>query len=484
MSDYFLSVRELSVNISGVRILDNINFSIIAGEQWIILGMPGSGKTIFAETLAGRHFFQGTVLLKSDLLKNNVYLIDQQHRFKNLQNRSDFYYQQRYNSSGSEDTMTVAENLEYYRNNLTGPFEFDQLIDLFKIRHLFPEPLIQLSNGENKRLQIVKALCNAHDLLILDQAFSGLDVNNRKLLADILNKLSVAGGQMLLITTLRDIPDCFTEFLEMEKGSVKRIGKTRLLSDKLEDAVSFADIRSFPSAIEFNYPDFKYAVQMKQVNIQVADRFILKDICWEVEKGSCWSVTGANGAGKSTLLSLITGDHPQSYANEFYLFDKRRGTGESIWDIKQKTGFLSPELLLYFEPAATAFTTIASGLFDTIGLFRQLNETQVKLVNEWLDFLDCSQFAHRLLNSLSGGLQRLILLGRAMIKTPPLLVLDEPFQGLDPVQTNFMLLIIKQYHLQFKAAIILVSHYNNDFPSWVNHHIHLEKGQVISESDT
>jgi molybdate transport system ATP-binding protein len=211
MSDDFLFVRDLSVDISGVRLLDNINLSIRSGEQWIILGGPGSGKTIFAETLTGRHYFKGSVIINSSLQDNHVYLVDQQHRFKNLQNKSDFYYQQRYNSSDSEGTITVAEDLEFYRSHITGAFGFDDLIDLFKVRELFSEPLIQLSNGENKRLQIVKALCFKVDLLILDQPFSGLDVNSRNLLSDILVQLSAAGGQMILITTQRDIPACFTD---------------------------------------------------------------------------------------------------------------------------------------------------------------------------------------------------------------------------------------------------------------------------------
>jgi molybdate transport system ATP-binding protein len=266
--------------------------------------------------------------------------------------------------------------------------------------------------------------------------------------------------------------------MEMESGTIKREGKISSLHPSFEEEGMLPAKKSFPYSIDFSYPDFNYAVRMMKVSVHVADKFILQDIHWDVKRGSRWSLTGANGSGKSTLLSLITGDHPQSYANEIYLFDRRRGTGESIWDIKQKTGFLSPELLLYFEPAATVFSTIASGLFDTIGLFRQLSAGQEKLVNEWIDFLDCRRVAHRLLNSLPGGLQRLILLGRAMIKTPPLLVLDEPFQGLDPIHTNFMTNLIGQYCTRFGATLIIVSHYSSDLPSWVDHHLHLEKGRV------
>ncbi len=146
---------------------------------------------------------------------------------------------------------------------------------------------------------------------------------------------------------------------------------------------------------------------MKEVRVQYEGKYVLDGINWEVATGTCWSLTGPNGAGKSTLLSLITGDNPQAYANEIYLFDRKRGSGESIWDIKQKIGFLSPELQLYFDPHATAFSAIASGLFDTIGLFRTLSPQQELWVTEWLKFLDFTSYTHRLLSSLPAGIQRL-----------------------------------------------------------------------------
>ena len=178
------------------------------------------------------------------------------------------------------------------------------------------------------------------------------------------------------------------------------------------------------------------------------------------------------------MLSLITADNPQAYANEIYLFDRRRGSGESIWEIKQKIGYLSPELQLYFDSYATVFMAIASGLFDTIGLFRQLTSSQEKLVLEWLEFIDCKKYSNRLLTSLPAGTQRLVLLARAMIKTPPLLVLDEPCQGLDVAQTAFTLNTIDRYCAHFEASLIFVSHYMQDFPGCITQFLKLEKGKI------
>jgi molybdate transport system ATP-binding protein len=157
----------------------------------------------------------------------------------------------------------------------------------------------------------------------------------------------------------------------------------------------------------------------------------------------------------------------------------KRGTGESIWDIKQKIGYLSPEIQLYFDPAATAFSAIASGFFDTIGLFRSLNPQQEQAVWEWLRFLKCATYAHRLLNGLPTGMQRLILLARVMIKSPPLLILDEPCQGLDTGQTRFALDLIDQYCRRLAAGLIFVSHYIGEFPECIQAHLRLEKGRMV-----
>jgi molybdate transport system ATP-binding protein len=179
------------------------------------------------------------------------------------------------------------------------------------------------------------------------------------------------------------------------------------------------------------------------------------------------------------LLSLITGDNPQAYANEIYLFDRKRGSGESIWEIKQKTGFLSPELHVYFDRSATVYQALASGLWDTIGLFRRLSAEQDRLVLEWLRFLDLDAYRDRALGSLPAGLQRMALLGRAMIKRPPLLVLDEPCQGLDQEHIEQVKSLIDRYMETFNATLIYVSHYPEEWPACIGHTLKLEKGIVV-----
>jgi molybdate transport system ATP-binding protein len=479
MDSSFLIVEHLSVNINGKEILRDISLTINNGEQWAIFGNAGAGKSIFAQTLAGNHAFQGNIhFTENDATRKEkkVMVVEQHHRFRDLQNQNNFYYQQRYNAFDAESTITVEEDLSCFTEG-NGHISKSEVLEIFKLSSLLTKPLIQLSNGEHKRLQILKAFLGFNHLLILDEPWTGLDEEGRRLLDETLSLLSAAGQQLMLLSSRTHIPSCFTHFGRLENGKLTPKKLEHISVEK--KAASEKHVKAFPSLITFSYPDFKYAVRMHEVFIRYNDKNILEGINWEMEKGSCWALRGPNGAGKSTLLSLITADNPQAYANEIYLFDRKRGSGESIWEIKQKIGYLSPELQLYFDPSSTAFTAVASGLFDTIGLFRQMNSLQEKLVLQWLEFLECAEYSNRLMTSLPAGVQRLIMLGRAMIKTPPMLILDESCQGLDEAQTVFVLKTIDRYCAHFKANLIFVSHYDSDFPACVTKTLKLEKGKIV-----
>jgi molybdate transport system ATP-binding protein len=218
---------------------------------------------------------------------------------------------------------------------------------------------------------------------------------------------------------------------------------------------------------------------MVDTTIRYGEAIILDAINWEVRRGQRWNVSGPNGAGKSTLLSLITADNPQAYANEIWLFDRRRGTGESIWDIKKRIGFVSPELHLYFDRGATAHDVVASGLFDTIGLFRPLNAEQETLVSLWMRLLSLWELRMRRLAQLSTGQQRMIFLARALIKNPPMLILDEPCQGLDDEQTAHFRDLITTLCTVFDTTLIYVSHYRQELPACIDHFLRLEKGAIV-----
>lgn len=479
MDSIILSVEDLQVTIYGKKILCDFSLEIQSGDQWAVLGEAGSGKTVLAHTLAGRNPFQGRIIFPgSSNGDGSVIVVEQHHRFRDLQNQSNFYYQQRYNAFDSEATINVAEDLASFEEKQTGRFSKSELISTFHLEPLLNEPLIQLSNGENKRLQILKGILGPSTLLILDEPFTGLDSEGRRLLDEILGKLAWMGKSLLLLSSRDHVPSCFNRFALLQHGRLLIKQDASEIRPESHASVK-VKTKDFPVAPDFHYPDFQYVLQMKEVHVHYEGKQVLEGINWEVTKGTCWSLTGPNGAGKSTLLSLITGDNPQAYANEIYLFDRKRGSGESIWDIKQKIGFLSPELQLYFDPSATAFSAIASGIFDTIGLFRPLSPQQEKWVKEWFEFLDIESYTQRLLSSLPAGIQRLVMLARAMIKSPPLLILDEPCQGLDAAQTSLTLQLVDRYCRERRAGLIFVSHYLEEFPGCIRYHLRLKNGRQV-----
>ncbi|HWK05226.1 MAG TPA: ATP-binding cassette domain-containing protein [Puia sp.] len=508
MAEKFLSLEQVSVQMGGRWLLDNLDLTINRGEQWAITGPSGSGKTVLAQTLSGRYHHTGRIGYYFGAgsgkpaieigpeggakagHSHRIVLVDQQHRFKNRPGTTDLYYQQRFNASDADQTITVEQELREY-TVMEGPAA-EEWLDNLHIRPLLSRPLIQLSNGENKRVQLAIALLEEPELLILDNPFLGLDTAGRRLLHQIINGLAAKGIQVLLLMTgMQELPEAITHVARLENGRWGFRGKKEDFHPEKDagkvvrlDAGVLAEIRGLPGKIAGKTKndaadDFAMAIKMVNVTVQYGEKTLLKAINWEVKRGERWNVSGPNGAGKSTLLSLITADNPQAYANEIWLFDRRRGSGETIWEIKQRIGFVSPELHLYFDYSANCFEVIASGLFDTIGLFRPLTGEQEACVSLWMKLLSLTELRRKRLAELSTGQQRMVLLARALIKNPPMLILDEPCQGLDDEQTAYFREFINLLCEAFGTTLIYVSHYPQEIPDCVNLYLKLDNGEVV-----
>lgn len=474
-----IAVRDISVSLGGLTIVNKLGFALQNNEHLGICGPNGSGKSTIAKTLHGDVFARGEILFvdqnEKPIVPKSVY-VDQQHRFKNRSNVSNFYYQQRYNSTDNEDSLTVLEEL-----NRLGIDPHHEWIGTFDIVKLLNKPLIQLSNGENKRLQLVKALSASPDILILDNPYLGLDAAGRLILSESINRISESGIKIILIANEEDLPSCITHVLWVENGNGSFSSKNHFIETNQLPQIP---IPNRPIALHSLFEKKSLAtdtiIELKNLHIQYGAKVILNTINWKVKPGERWCVTGPNGSGKSTLLSLITADNPQGYANEIYLFGRKRGSGESIWDIKSKIGYVSPELHLYFDQGFTCKEVVASGLFDTIGLFRKLTEEQEALILKWLDAMDISNLKDKYMHQLSLGMQRWIMLTRALIKSPELLILDEPCQGLDRIQTQKFVYLIDSICKETSLTLIYVSHYTEDIPQCITHRMHLENGNVVT----
>jgi len=477
MGEFILEADGLTITLGGKKLLNNISFRIRKGEQWAFVGESGSGKTFLAETIKGKHFFRGQLIINNGNEEGVVVFVPQQHHFKNRSNTSDFYYQQRYNSYDAETTVTVRQWLD----------GDEDIVRLLGLEPLLDEPLIQLSNGENKRLQLAAALLQDPFLLIMDQPYVGLDIDARKLLNEILAALIQKGIHIIIMTSSAHIPQIATHVATLHHGELISVLDKRAFESANESTPADEFDPTTESTLLGEYAahirnlDFVEIIRMNKVSLVYGDKQILDQISWVVKKGERWCLSGPNGAGKSSLLSLITGDNPQAYANEIFLFDRRRGTGETIWEIKNRIGYVSPEMHLHFEMGQTVREAVASGFFDTIGLFKILTDEQEQATMRWLRLFNIEKFADLRLNQLPASQQRLALIARALVKFPPVLILDEPGQGLDPIQISKLKKLISHICEQTGVTLIYISHYREDIPDLVNHFLELKKGKIFSK---
>ena len=223
-------------------------------------------------------------------------------------------------------------------------------------------------------------------------------------------------------------------------------------------------------------------ILMKDVSIQYGNSRLLDRVNWQVRPGEKWLVKGHNGAGKSTLISLILGENPQSYSNDITLFNRKRGTGESIWEVKKPTGFVSSDLARFFPSNQTCRKVVLSGFFDTMGLFKKTSSDQEDLADAWLKALQLSHIGALRLQQVSLEEQRFCLLARAMIKNPSLLVLDEASQGMDEEQRIRFRWLVDHFCKQTGMTLLFVSHYKEDVPDCIDQVLELNQGKAIQKN--
>jgi len=276
------------------------------------LEIQEAAKQHWRMPLWAKIFYSGTIiyhLAESLSHANKVLLIEQQHRFKNLSNTSEFYYQQRFNSSDADNSITVEQALKEYSKDDTPVTTLEKWIELLHLAPLLQEPLIQLSNGENKRLQLAEALLSDPAVLIMDNPFIGLDAEGRKTLHRIIDMITKNGIHVILITTPQELPESITDVAVLENGTLTHFTKEKYYSSlsingkKEESDLNRIQLNKINNPGDIN---FSFAIRMINTSIQYGDKKILDNINWEVKQGDCWNISGPNGAGKSTLLSLVT----------------------------------------------------------------------------------------------------------------------------------------------------------------------------------
>lgn len=492
------SLTNGTIRATDQTVCPHVNFTIKPGEHWALVGDHETAKTTLLETIAGRstvaaghtqfpfldQFRQENPTDDLALtMQKPVALVSVRHNFSSLSRGTEFYYQQRYNASDAGNAPTVEQYLTHVKSFRTQPlWTYARTVAALRLDDLLAKQLIKLSNGETRRVLLAAALLRNPVLLLLDQPLIGLDVNTRLVFNQLLTEIAQSGITVVLTTSPTELPDAITHVAIWNQDQpIQTIRKTDFNppdwtapSDRAPDEAVIRDL--LPTT---DRPLFETLVGMEDVTIRYGEKIILEDINWTVRPGERWALLGHNGAGKSTLLSLINGDNPQAYANRITLFDRRRGTGESIWDIKRNIGFVSPELFQYFPGGTACQHVIESGFYDTQGLFRPSKPDKAALVLRWMKLLKIETLAGKLFRHVSITDQRLCLLARALVKSPPLLLLDEPCQGFSATQQAQFRQLIDALCQNSNIALIYVSHYQQDIPSCVTQVLRLSAGKRV-----
>lgn len=482
------------------RMAEPVDFELCEGEQLAIVGENGSGKTMFVDMLTGHHPLVGQEPYYDfspnahELVSDNIAYIAFRDCYGGDNDRT-YFLQQRWNQLEiDEETPLVGTLLEeaYLLSGKDCPERrmFQQhLYDLFQIHQLLDKYIILLSSGELRKFQLIKVLLRNPRILIMDNPFIGLDAQTRSQLNELLSTLAEKQQLQIILVLSKhtDIPPIVTHIVEVRDMKVMPKIPVHDFLMRKEKKSGLKTIQAKPAdettldnriaTLEKPENDYQVSkvVNMNKVNIRYGTRTILKDFTWQVANEEHWALSGENGSGKSTLLSLICADNPQSYACDITLFDKKRGSGESIWDIKRHIGYVSPEMHRAYQRDISCVKIVASGLKETVGLYSHPTAEEYTRCKHWMEIFGIEQLADKSFMKISSGEQRMVLLVRAFVKSPQLLILDEPLHGLDDARCRLVKSIINAYCRQKNKTLIMVSHYEEEFPKCITHRLNLVK---------
>ncbi|QGY46749.1 ATP-binding cassette domain-containing protein [Maribellus comscasis] len=479
----FISLQKVLPLHTGNSFSSPVNWEINAGEIWTVLGNNGSGKSLLANILLGKkrigegsieyHYFEEIKRNnKDEFLWPGKYI--SHISFETINAVTNFrgrYYQQRFNSQDADLAPFVSELFDLNKT------ETKEAVEMLGIGNLLDRRIISLSNGEQRKLVIAKILSEKPRMIIFENPYIGLDKNARNQINTAFPLLRENGIQLIfLVPSVEKMPACTTNILEINTQGIIRTQKIENFTpgSKNQFPPEKKPLINWGKIPQTKSPKYEQVVQMDDIEISYGDVHINSDINWEIKVGEKWALLGPNGSGKSTLLSYIFADNPRAYAKKLALFDRKRGSGESIWDIKKHIGYISFEMALCYPKNVPCIKIVESGFYDSIGLYKKCSNKQEQAALHVLEELSLSELAHRNLGDISSGEQQMVLFARALVKNPALLILDEPFNGLDEKNKQKCTAVIDSFCKQPGKTLIFVTHYRDEIPLCVDKFLELK----------
>lgn len=504
----FLALENASVRLDEATVFGVTNWIWRTGEQWAMLGPDGAGQSLLIEVLLGRvslaegdlrgpHAVSGNATFTGMETIGHLSPLTQ----RQLAVQESSFYQSRWHSGVEEGLRTVAQYLSQESVEERNPFEIgarqgnrreflrrqSQFVHWLGIKALLLRKLVHLSNGEMRKTLLVHTLLKAPRLLILEDPFAGLDAATRRVLHRVITRVIRAGTPVLVVTSrVEEIPVGTTHLLLIDQHRIIAQGPKREMLQLCQERSGTLPMKAEQSRYcraNKNSPQRVPArgeplVEFQNVNVKGGHKHILRDVTWRLRKGECWALSGPNGAGKTTLLNLIQGDHPQAYAQNIQFFGRNTDSTKALWQMRQQLGWMSPELHQHYPGEWVASDVVCSGFFNTVGLYKACSHAQRNAAWQWLQDLGLGAHARTPFGELTFGQQRLVLLARAAVKRPRLLILDEPCQGLDATQRQTLLTTVDRIVAQTKASLIFVTHHADETPRCITHVLRLRNGSA------
>ncbi len=450
-------------------VFDHFNWQWPAGQHLAILGGNGCGKTTLAGLITNQlQANQGEITYAKSLSPKQICLVSFD------QHRQLMEYDRRFDDSETRedafDRGTTVRNA-ILQGREEGE-EFHQLCQRLGIEHILEQGIRFISTGESRKTLLARALISEPAALILDNPLEGLDKHAQQEMRNLLDELVASPlPLLLLVKDADDIPEALNDVQIMAAGKIIRHCSSAEAKQNQRQRPHFS--KPLPLSPLPPWPAETALIELNNVSVNFRGKQVLSNINWRLYSHQHCCISGPNGAGKSTLLGLLYGDNDKAWGQHVTLFGKPRGSGESIWDIKEKFGLLNTSLQLNHLKRIKVIDVVASGLFDSVGLYQNYGDAQRQQLLAWLDALELSPQREQRFDRLSFGEQRMVLLARAMVKSPPILILDEPCIGLDGEQKARLLGAVDHIAAQNQTRILFVSHRSEDIPDCINQYLDL-----------
>jgi molybdate transport system ATP-binding protein len=467
-----LQLTNVSFSYRALPVLQNISWLWRRGEQWGCLGPNGAGKTTLAKILSGQlSCASGEIEYNPELQNQGIAYVcfEQQQTLCNRDRQLD---DSEFRSDASDPGTTVEQVI---RATAADDSQLEHWLQRLGLTHVLDRGIRFISTGEMRKTLLLRAILARPALLILDSPLDGLDRASQGEMSDILEHLLSSDLNLLLLCRqVQDLPMGVSHLLMLSQGQLIACGeRDKVLGHAAVQSILNPPVTALgplPSAASRPYqiPAGQPLLKLVDIAVSYGDVAVLKNVNWVFERGQHCSISGPNGCGKTTLLSLINGDNHKAYGQDITLFGLRRGSGESVWDIKQKFGLLNTQLHLNHVRGMRVLEVVVSGFFDTVGLYDDWGDQQRQIAADWLLALGLDSLGREPFDTLSFGLQRMVLLARAMVKSPVILILDEPCLGLDGHHTQIILRAIDHIAEHTDTQILFVSHCASEMPACIN----------------